>query len=256
MATYVNLTAAPERLTQELGLFTEAKLSLRPIHKEILNRWQFVQGSLSDTNTELDDAKRAVIIARAHRDDQRFEMQNGLRVFALDILEIVQGNRKSVTYLSYFEKGYGIFGRMNLESLLEVAHSLFMRLDEETDDAVKAAGEKLRATTAIAEAFHADWLAKKQRVTDLRSKLHTAKIAWRSGYRRVEGELRALHPDEPRYVSSFFLTAGSKKNRSVDEEIVDETVGDDGVVEAGAAGDSADSEEAFGDDRSADPAAA
>ena len=228
MAKYVNLSLSPEKLVWEIGLFTQAQLELDERHAAILTSWKGSQEALESTEADFRQARHDVIVARSRRENQRFKMQNAFRVFALDLLEITEGNKKSTTYISYFENGYGLYGRMPLEAQLQAAHLLLVRLDSETEEAVKAAGAKFREAVTLAEAAYEDWKAKTQAVRDFRATLHTAKLTWRTAYRRLEGELRALHPDEPRYVASFFVPTASTKARS-GRETSENGTGDEGV---------------------------
>ncbi|MEZ4651784.1 MAG: hypothetical protein R3E97_23905 [Candidatus Eisenbacteria bacterium] len=87
--------------------------------------------------TGLQDAERALVAARAHRDRQKFKMRGKCASLFEQLIQVGGGNPKSDVYTRYFEDGYGIYGRVTLERQLELAQSVLVRLDSEANERVK-----------------------------------------------------------------------------------------------------------------------
>jgi hypothetical protein len=227
----IHLTRSPDYMVSEVGLYLESQLGVETVHAELHTEWTAEQVELSGVNVEYAAAKRDVVIARAHRDRQQQKVRIGARSFANELIDLNGGNRKSDAYLAYFENGYGVFARLRLPAQLERARAILIRLDSEPDERVRTAGEAFREAVAVAETALRDYDSKVQAVVDIRSRLHGAKIRWRRAYRKVEAELRSLHSDDPRYVSSFFLARPPRRqNGVVDEGEAILPTEDDGAV--------------------------
>ena len=221
------LTVSVDYLITEVAGYTEAQLSIEPEHVQILGYCKEENGLLAEAAQDVKDRKTDLVVARAHRDRQQHKVRIAAGAFANQIVRIAGGNRKSDIYIGYFPDGYGIYGKLSLESQLEACRALTVRLDRETNEDVKAAGEEFRTVALAAEAALADWKAKAQALSDAKSRLYAARIRWRASNRKVAADLRSLHTDDPRYVASFFYAPARKRKNGL---------GLDGEDEEGAEG--------------------
>ncbi|MEZ4647781.1 MAG: hypothetical protein R3E97_03180 [Candidatus Eisenbacteria bacterium] len=209
------LTVSVDYLITEVAGYTEAQLSIEPEHVTILGYCKEENGLLAEAAQDVKDRKVDLVVARAHRDRQQHKVRIAAGAFANQIVRIAGGNRKSDIYIGYFPNGYGVYGKLSLESQLEACRALTVRLDRETNEDVKAAGQEFRAVALAAEAALADWKAKAQALSDAKSRLYAARIRWRASNRKVAADLRSLHTDDPRYVASFFYAPARKRKNGL-----------------------------------------
>ena len=231
------LTMNVDYLITEVAGYTEAQLSIEPEHVQILGYCKEENELLAEAAQDVKDRKTDLVVARAHRDRQQHKVRIAAAAFANQIVRIAGGNRKSDIYIGYFPDGYGIYGKLSLESQLEACRALTVRLDRETNEDVKAAGEEFRTVVLAAEAALAEWKAKAQALSDAKSRLYAARIRWRASNRKVAADLRSLHTDDPRYVASFFYAPARKRKNGLGLDGEDEE-GAEGV-DAGAESDAA-----------------
>ena len=209
------LTMNVDYLITEVAGYTEAQLSIEPEHATILGYCKEENELLAEAAQDVKDRKTDLVVARAHRDRQQHKVRIAAAAFANQIVRIAGGNRKSDIYIGYFPDGYGIYGKLSLESQLEACRALTVRLDRETNEDVKAAGDEFRAVVLAAEAALAEWKAKARALSDAKSRLYAARIRWRASNRKVAADLRSLHTDDPRYVASFFYAPARKRKNGL-----------------------------------------
>ncbi|MCB9463662.1 MAG: hypothetical protein H6682_08280 [Candidatus Eisenbacteria bacterium] len=225
------LNAGIEYLVSEVARYTEAQLSIEPEHAELLAFCRAENAALVEAADEVARAKGDLVVARAHRDRHQYKVRIAAGAFAAKLHQLSGGNRKSDVYVAYFPEGYGAFGRLSLAGQMDHARALLVRLDAEPNEDVKAAGEGFRAVVAAAEPIQAEYDAKLQVLIGAKSRLYAARIRWRAAFRKLGADLRSMHTDDPRYVSSFFL-APSRRRRNGKS-------GDDGSGSGDADGDAA-----------------
>lgn len=200
----VYMTMSVDNLVDVLSVYTAHRLATEPATAAILERWNPDVERLDLAGKALEEAIREQLRTRAQRDWEELKVRNSLRSFANRTAELGNGSRRTAIFQTYFPNGFTALSRLSLDDLIPACRLILTRLETETDADLRAGGERLAASVTAAEPIVAAHQAALADVATKRATLHAARVAWVGAYRRIEGELTALYPQDRALVRSFF----------------------------------------------------
>ena len=215
MSTYMKTSV--DNLVDVFSVYTVHRLAIDPAPASILGGWQPDVDRLALAADALEEAVRERLRVRAQRDWEEVKVRNTLRGFANRAAELGHGSRRTAVFQTYFPSGFSGLARLSLDDLIRVCRSILTRLEAETEPDLRAAGERIVAAINAAEPIVAAYQAAVDDVAMKRANLHAARIAWIGAYRRVEGELTTLYPQDRALVRSFFYRRRVTRKKDLPE---------------------------------------